>query len=184
MMWLRINCVDVPAVILDMETKLNKTLAPVQWQVQCWLSEQWGTLLLLGPVGSQSPSLGCSHSGGGEAPHRAGLSVNLGHLTVTGSEEKDFCLHRGHWNRPCPPASSFRALPEQQQELKQLHWEGKASAELLPSAGCSLGSQGSSASLGFAHWPRTGMCAQSGTGMRHWPRNSNSTTLMIQGFIK
>lgn len=43
MMWLRINCVDVPAVILDMETKIKCRIKP--WllcndRYQCWLSEQ------------------------------------------------------------------------------------------------------------------------------------------------
>lgn len=59
-----------------------------------------------------------------------------------------------------PTASSFKALHKQQQDLWQLHWEGKASAELLPSAVFSSGSQGTTASLGFAHRPWGDTCTQ------------------------
>lgn len=170
----------------------NKTLAPVQWQVP---------VLAVRAMRSGSTSRDCAAFGacgvpgqplwrrGGNTQSRAlnkRLESGAFKHKLTSAEEKHFCLHRVEWNRE---------LHRQQQELEQLHWEGKASAELLPRAVFHLGSQGTTARLGFAScpwgatctqgcWHGTRGCAQSGTRMRHWLRNSNITTLVIQGFIK
>lgn len=122
MMWLRINCVDVPAVMVDMETKWNKTLAPVQWQVPVLavraVRSAGGTVLLLGPVGFQGPSLGCRHSGGGEATQSRALNKSLKSgpfkykLWPVQRKRISVCIEGSGTENLPPTASSFKGTAQ------------------------------------------------------------------------
>lgn len=148
----------------------TKTLAPVQWQVPVLAvratrsgstSGARAAFRASGVPGHQ-PWLQPLWRGGNTQSRALNKSLESGafkhKLWPAQRKSISVCIEgSGTETRP-PAASSFKPLHKQQQELSQLHWEDKASAELLPSALFSWGSQGSTASLGCAHCPWRDTC--------------------------